>query len=133
MPFGMDLDIIFLSTGFMTRDGWHDYACKRLLLDTFWNEFWAVSGIEEEEHRRRTRGLAKAACKIGAILRLAFRRNSDGSPSNEVLVSDSSAKQLRAWFGEEAANPSYLRDESRELWRGKLAGTVIYIGLPMPK
>jgi aminoglycoside phosphotransferase (APT) family kinase protein len=31
MPFGMDLDILFLPTGFMTQDGWHDYACKLLL------------------------------------------------------------------------------------------------------
>ncbi|KAK7429722.1 hypothetical protein QQZ08_003748 [Neonectria magnoliae] len=103
MPFGMDLDILFLATGFMTRDGWHDYACKLLLQDTFWEEFWAVSEIEGEEHRGRTQYLAEAACKLGAILRLAFRRHADGSPSNEVLVTESSLKQLRAWFGEEAA------------------------------
>ncbi|KAK0629985.1 hypothetical protein B0T17DRAFT_589618 [Bombardia bombarda] len=106
MPFGMDLDILFLTTGFMTRDGWHDYACKLLLQDTFWEEFWAVSGIKGEEHRGRIQGLAEAACKIGAILRLAFRRTADGSPSNEALVSESSVKQLRAWFSEEAAKLS---------------------------
>ncbi|KAH7019744.1 hypothetical protein EDB80DRAFT_746505 [Ilyonectria destructans] len=104
MPFGMDLDILFLSTGFMTRDGWHDYTCKLLLQDTFWEEFWAISGIKGEEHRGRIQGLAEAACKIGAILRLAFRRYADGSPSHEVLVSDSSVKYVRAWFNEEAAN-----------------------------
>ncbi|KPM41998.1 hypothetical protein AK830_g4580 [Neonectria ditissima] len=103
LPFGMDLDILFLATGFMTRDGWHDYACKLLLQDAFWKEFWAVSGIEGEEDRGKTKGLAEAACKVGAILRLAFRRNADGSPSNDVLVSQSSVKQLRAWFGVEAA------------------------------
>lgn len=53
MPFGMDLDILFLTTGFMTRDGWHDYACKLLLQDIFWQEFWVVSGIEGEENRGR--------------------------------------------------------------------------------
>ncbi|KAH6957950.1 hypothetical protein BKA56DRAFT_601658 [Ilyonectria sp. MPI-CAGE-AT-0026] len=106
MPFGMDLDILFLTTGFMTRDDWHDYACKLLLQDTFWEEFWAVSGIKGEEHRSRMQGLAEAACKIGAILRIAFRRNADGSPSNEVLVSESSAKQLRAWFSEETTKLS---------------------------
>ncbi|KZZ99739.1 Protein kinase-like domain protein [Moelleriella libera RCEF 2490] len=100
MPFGMDLDILFLTTGFMTKDGWHDYACKRLLLETFWEEFWAVSGIEGEEYRGRTRVLTEAAGQIGAILRLAFRRNANGSPSDEVLVSESRMKQLRAWFGE---------------------------------
>lgn len=100
MPFGMDLDILFLTTGFMTKDGWHDYACKLLLRETFWEEFWAVSGIEGEEHRGRTRVLTEAAGQIGAILRLAFRRNANGSPSDEVLVSESRMKQLRAWFGE---------------------------------
>ncbi|KAM3452573.1 hypothetical protein MY3296_004462 [Beauveria thailandica] len=99
MPFGMDLDILFLTTGFMTKDGWHDYACKLLLRETFWEEFWAVSGIEGEEHRGRTRVLSEAAGQIGAILRLAFRRNANGSPSEEVLVSESRMKQLRAWFG----------------------------------
>ncbi|KAM5347022.1 hypothetical protein ACJ41O_010027 [Fusarium nematophilum] len=103
MPFGMDLDILFLTTGFMIQDGWHDYACKLLLQDTFWEEFWAVSGIEGEERRGKTQCLAEAAGQIGAILRLAFRRNADGSPSEEVLVSESRMKQLRAWFGEQAA------------------------------
>ncbi|UNI20472.1 hypothetical protein JDV02_006553 [Purpureocillium takamizusanense] len=99
-PFGMDLDILFLTTGFMTRDGWHDYACKARLQHTFWQEFWVVSGIEGDELRSRIRGLAEAAGRIGAILRLAFRRNDDGSPSEEVLRSESRMKQLRAWFGE---------------------------------
>ncbi|KAF4983608.1 hypothetical protein FZEAL_1017 [Fusarium zealandicum] len=53
MPFGMDLDMLFIASGFMTRRGWHDYACKPLLQDTFWNEFWAVSGIKGEQHRGR--------------------------------------------------------------------------------
>ncbi|KAJ8128179.1 hypothetical protein O1611_g5456 [Lasiodiplodia mahajangana] len=104
MPFGMDLDILFLTTGFMTRDGWHDYACKLLLRDIFWDEFWAASGIEGEERRGRVRRLAEAAGQIGAILRLAFRRNADGSPSEEVFVSESRMKQLRAWFGGKATS-----------------------------
>lgn len=67
MPFGMDLDILFLATGFMTRDGWHDYSCKLLLQDTFWEEFWAASGIEGEEHRKRTQCLAENAGRLGPI------------------------------------------------------------------
>ncbi|KAH7242545.1 hypothetical protein BKA59DRAFT_481003 [Fusarium tricinctum] len=66
MPFGMDLDILFLTTGLMTRDVWHDYGCKAVLLDTFWKDFWSVSGIEEE-HRGRIQTLAEAAGQIGAI------------------------------------------------------------------
>ncbi|KAM0433323.1 hypothetical protein ACHAPT_004199 [Fusarium lateritium] len=106
MPFGMDLDMLFLATGFMTRDGWHDYACKPRLQDTFWEEFWAVSGTEGEERRGRVRGLAEAAGQIGAILRLAFRRNADGSPSEEVLVLESRVKQLRVWFSDQATKPT---------------------------
>ncbi|KAG5657045.1 hypothetical protein KAF25_011214 [Fusarium avenaceum] len=100
MPFGMDLDILFLTTGFMTRDGWHDYACKTVLLYTFWKDFWTVSEIEEER-RGRIQSLAEAAGRIGAILRLAFRRNADGSPSEKVLVSKSRMKQLGACFGDQ--------------------------------
>lgn len=99
-PFGMDLDILLLTTGFMTRDGWHDYASKAVLLETFWKEFWTASEIEEER-RGRIQSLAEAAGQIGAVLRLAFRRNVDGSPSEEVLVSESRMKQLGAWFGDQ--------------------------------
>ncbi|KAI0536685.1 hypothetical protein GGR58DRAFT_514390 [Xylaria digitata] len=81
MPFGMGLDIIFLATGFMTRDGWHNYARKQLLQDTFWEEIM---------------NLAQTAGRIGAVLRLAFRRNADGSPSEEVSMSESKTKQLIA-------------------------------------
>lgn len=99
----MDLDMLCLTIGFMTLDGWHGYACEQLLRDTFREEFWAVSGVEGEERRGRTQGQAEAAGRIGAILRLAFRRNADGSPSEEVLASERRTKQLRAWVGEQAA------------------------------
>lgn len=101
MPFGMDLDIIFWTTGVMTlQHGWRDYTCKPMLQDVFWEEFWAGSGIEGDEPRRKTREFAEAASKTSAILKLAFRRNGDGSPSEEILLSESRAKQFRAWFGE---------------------------------
>ncbi|KAF5230436.1 hypothetical protein FAUST_9803 [Fusarium austroamericanum] len=100
MPFGLDLDILFLATGFMTIDGWHDYGCKPQLQDVFWDEFWFSSEIEGEDLRRKTQNLAEVAGQIGAILRLAFRRNDDGSPSEEVLVSQRRIGQLKAWFGE---------------------------------
>ncbi|KAK7702005.1 hypothetical protein SLS64_009866 [Diaporthe eres] len=100
MPFGMDLDILFLATGFMTLQSWHDYACKLRLLDIFWEEFWAVSGIDGEGRRKTLRTSAEAAGRVWAVLRMAFRRNADGSPSEEVLVSEVNIKQLRGWLGE---------------------------------
>ncbi|KAM4067016.1 hypothetical protein HRG_001026 [Hirsutella rhossiliensis] len=99
MPFGMELDILFLITGFMTKDGWYDYRCTQLLQETFWEEFWVVTGTEGGERRGRIRRLAEAAAQIGAILRLAFRRNADGSPSEDVLALESRMEQLRTWFG----------------------------------
>jgi hypothetical protein len=100
MPFGADLDILFLTTGFMTLDGWNDYACKSQLLDTFWDEFWHASGIEEEDRQGRIKASAEAVAKIWDVLRLAFRRNADGSPPDEVMVPESRMEQLRAWIGE---------------------------------
>lgn len=67
MPFGADLDILFLTTGFMTLDGWRDYACKPHLLDAFCDEFWNVSGIREEEDRKTVKASAEAAAKIWAV------------------------------------------------------------------
>lgn len=98
MPFGADLDILFHTTGFMTLDGWNDYTCKSQLIDAFWCEFWHVTGIEGEDAGRRIRTSAEVAAKIWAVLRMAFHRNADGSPSDEVLVIESRMEQLRAWL-----------------------------------
>lgn len=100
LSFGLDLDILLLTTGFMDLNGWHDYACKARLQAIFWEEFWAASGVEDEAHRREMQRLAEAAGRIGAVLRLAFARNADGSPAEEVLISDSRMKQLVSWFGD---------------------------------
>ena len=94
----MDMDILYFATGFMTLKGWHDYSCKQLLQDTFWDEFWVVTGIEGKERQGRIRSLGQAAGQIGGTLRLAFKRNGDGSPSGEILGSESRMKQLRAWL-----------------------------------
>ncbi|KAF2966703.1 hypothetical protein GQX73_g6875 [Xylaria multiplex] len=104
MPFGMDLDVVFLATGFVTRDGWHNYAYKQLLQGAFWEEFWLVSGIGGD-HQSGIKNLAQTAGQIGAVLRLAFWRNADGSPSEEVSISESRINQLMAWLSEEV--PTY--------------------------
>lgn len=56
------------------------------------------------EDRDRIRGLAESAAKTAAILRPAFRRNPDGSSSEEPLVTEERLKQLRAGFGEKTAS-----------------------------
>ncbi|KAF5023098.1 hypothetical protein F66182_4855 [Fusarium sp. NRRL 66182] len=98
MPFGLDLDMLFLAMGFSTREGWHYYTCQPLLHDTFWDEFFSLIGSQRDEPQRKMRILAECASKVGAILRLAFRRKADGSPSEEMLLSESRIKQLKAWL-----------------------------------
>ncbi|KAJ5459437.1 hypothetical protein N7530_011381 [Penicillium desertorum] len=82
-PFGIELDCLFLMTGYMGLSGWHDYTCRPRLWEAFWTEFWAVSGIEDDGGLRRenVRSTAEKAAKIGAILRYAFDRKADGGPS----------------------------------------------------
>lgn len=99
LPFGMDLDCLFLITGYMNLDGWHDYSCHLQLHEAFWTEFWLASGVRDDARRDQVRDMAERSAKIGAILRYAFQRNADGSPS-EALVPDGALTwgYLRAWL-----------------------------------
>ncbi len=101
-PFGLGLDCLFLMTGCMDLSGWHDYACQLRLREAFWAEFWTALGIEEADalHRKDIRATAEAAAKIGAVLRYAFDRNSDGSPSEVPTTSESMLKMLKSWFSQ---------------------------------
>lgn len=99
LPFGMDLDCLFLTAGYMSRDGWHDYSCRLQLHEAFWAEFWLASGVRDDARQDQVRDIAERAAKIGAILRYAFQRNTDGSPS-EALVSGGALtwRYLQAWL-----------------------------------
>lgn len=99
LPFGMELDCLFLTTGYMSRDGWHDYACRRRLHEAFWAELWSVSGVGDDTPRDHIRDMAERAARIGAILRYAFQRSADGSPS-KALASDGAStwRYLQAWL-----------------------------------
>lgn len=100
-PFGIELDCLFLMTGYMDLSGWHDYACRPRLWEAFWAEFWTASGIEDDGGVRREniRTTAEAAAKIGAVLRYAFDRNPDGWPSEVLSTSESMSRILKACFG----------------------------------
>ncbi|KID63586.1 Protein kinase-like domain protein, partial [Metarhizium brunneum ARSEF 3297] len=99
LPFGMDLDCLFLTTGYMDRHGWHDYACRSRLHEAFWTEFWSASQVRDDVRQYKIRETAERVAKIGAILRYAFQRNADGSPS-ETLMSDGALtwSYLQAWL-----------------------------------
>ncbi|OAA59574.1 Protein kinase-like domain protein [Niveomyces insectorum RCEF 264] len=99
LPFGMELDSLYLMTGYMDRGGWHDYACRSWLHDVFWDTFWHLSGIKEGDRQREVRDMAERAARIGAVLRYAFRRNADGSPSEVPAPHDARAwSYLHAWL-----------------------------------
>lgn len=99
-PFGIELDCLFLMTGYMDLSGWHDYTCRPRLWEAFWTEFWTVSGIEDDGGLRREsiRSMAETAAKIGTILRYAFDRNADGGPSEVLSTSDTMLRMLKAWL-----------------------------------
>ena len=99
-PFGIELDCLFLMTGYMDLNGWHNYTCRPQLWEAFWAEFWAVSGIEDDGGLRREniRSMAEKAAKIGAILRYAFNRKVDGGPSEVLSSSDVMFRMLKAWL-----------------------------------
>jgi hypothetical protein len=99
LPFGMELDTMFLTTGYMNRDGWHDYACCWRLREAFWSEFSSAVGVENDTQRDKIRDIAERAARIGAILRYAFQRNPDGSPSKNLASDGASTwKYLQAWI-----------------------------------
>ncbi|KAL4962063.1 aminoglycoside phosphotransferase family protein [Aspergillus stella-maris] len=96
LPFGMDFEALYGSLGYQDFQGWHDYACRPQLLEAFWLEFWAATGIEDDTRRTKIRATAESAGKVGAYLRYAFRQNEDGSSSDVLL--DAVPDFLHAWF-----------------------------------
>lgn len=99
-PLGIELDSLFLMTGYLGLNGWQDYTCRPRLWEAFWTEFWVVSGIEDDGGLRRenVRSMAEKAAKIGAILRYAFNRKADGGPSEVLSTSDAMLRMPKAWL-----------------------------------
>ncbi|KAF2685931.1 hypothetical protein K458DRAFT_430612 [Lentithecium fluviatile CBS 122367] len=99
IPFGMELDRLFLMTGYMDRGGWHDYACRSRLHDIFWDEFWSASGVGDDVWRDKVHNMAERGARVGAILRYAVQRNADGSPSKTLASNSASTwRYLQAWL-----------------------------------
>ena len=65
LPFGMELDTLLLSTGYMDLSGWHSYTCHEHMISSFWNEFWAHCRVFDEKHQHEIRTLAMQATKVG--------------------------------------------------------------------
>lgn len=103
LPFGLELDILFLTTGFMDLEGWHNYEYGLRMREAFWENFFSVFARMgwDDAKRALIRREAEAAAKIGAVLRYAFKRNADGSASRELADEGSTGwKYLKAWFGD---------------------------------
>ncbi|RAH54633.1 hypothetical protein BO85DRAFT_452057 [Aspergillus piperis CBS 112811] len=95
LPFGMELDTLLLSTGYMDLSGWHNYTCRERMISYFWDEFWAHCRVFDDKRQHEIRTMAMQATKIGAVLRYAFQRNADGSPSEELTTSKWALKTLK--------------------------------------
>ncbi|KAK4186183.1 hypothetical protein QBC35DRAFT_501851 [Podospora australis] len=85
-PFGLELDTLLLTTGCMDLVGWHDYSCKEVLMEAFWTEF--SDQVKRDFGAPDDRARAEVAMRIGAVVRYAFKRNKDGSASDEVSTSE---------------------------------------------
>lgn len=103
LPFGLDLDIQFLTTGFMDHEGWYNYEYGPRMREAFWEGFFLIfaGGDWDDKERGKTRQEAETAAKIGAVLRYTFKRNADGSAGTELVDEESTGwKYLKAWFGD---------------------------------
>ncbi|KAJ5591524.1 uncharacterized protein N7459_001893 [Penicillium hispanicum] len=94
-PFGMDLYAMFLAMGYADESGWHYYTCRPRLQSAFWEEFFMVTEVQPSARQAFLRKV-EAAAALGAALRFAFQRNTDGSasPNEEKSV------YLKGWYGE---------------------------------
>lgn len=92
----MELDSLLLATGYIDLNGWHNYTCRLQMLNAFWDEFWIRCQLHDDIRQQEIRASAMQAAKIGAVLRYAFQRNADGSPSEELMTSKWTLETLSA-------------------------------------
>ncbi|KAF7858858.1 hypothetical protein EAF04_008900 [Stromatinia cepivora] len=95
LPFGIELDILRLTTGYMNLEGWHDYSCRNKLTEAFWTEFYALSGAEANLRIR-----AELAAKLGTVLRYGFQRYASGAPTE--VVAEETSIFLKSWAADYA-------------------------------
>ncbi|GKZ33172.1 hypothetical protein AbraIFM66950_002961 [Aspergillus brasiliensis] len=95
-PFGMELDTLLLATGYIELSGWYSYKCRSQMIGAFWDEFLAHCHVLDNVCHQKIRTLAMQATKIGAVLRYAFQRNTDCSPSEELTTSKWALRTLDA-------------------------------------
>ncbi|KAJ6032052.1 hypothetical protein N7540_002784 [Penicillium herquei] len=88
LPFGMELETLILATGYMGIKEWHTYTCRKRLIDASWAEFWAQCQIVDPIRQQEVRSIAMQAAKIASVLHYAFKRNADGTPSEDLDTSD---------------------------------------------
>lgn len=101
----------------MDLDGWHYFHCRPQLLEVFWGEFWAGSGVEKNSNvdREHIRAMAEKSAIIGAMLRYAFDRKEDGSPSEVLSTSEVMLSMLKAFISEETRSQPGVTAQARPL------------------
>ncbi|KAK8047004.1 hypothetical protein PG996_015068 [Apiospora saccharicola] len=97
-PFGLELSALRLLSGAMSSDGWTDRAFRPETEAAFWDEFWRCTAITDAGERETVRKMAELSCKLGVILRYAFR-NLDGFVLDQLAPKPD--PYLRSWLGNE--------------------------------
>ncbi|KAK6825803.1 hypothetical protein PG987_013297 [Apiospora arundinis] len=84
-PFGSDLSFL-ISMRFLNRENsTTEYSCWREMEDIFWDEFWALTKIEESK-RASTRQLAETAADLAFLFRYGFYSVLDGVMTETVAM-----------------------------------------------
>lgn len=96
-PFGFELWALRRTSGIMSGAGWHDYCSREVSESAFWEEFWNVTGIKEDQERSGIQRRSILASKLGLIIEFAFFRTLDGKPLDGVV--EKPARYLREWLG----------------------------------
>ncbi|CAJ2506272.1 Uu.00g004020.m01.CDS01 [Anthostomella pinea] len=92
-PFGLDLELLLDLRGFSNDDDdgaaeytTTEYTCHEKLEDVFWEEFWALAGVEGVKRRSHVKRVAMLAAKLDALMKYGFQLEKDGGETDRLTV-----------------------------------------------
>lgn len=111
LPFGLELDILHLLTGYMDRSGWHFYSIRAQIHEVFWVEFGKAAGVDNGFVQNDLRPDVEMVMKIAVILRYGLQRDERGTPIPKVTTSEFMKSYLKAFLEE---TEEEVKDEEME-------------------